>query len=86
MRKLPEERIKGHIKQDYAVFGEFYRTWVRKGIFRNLDLKGFSGVMRLLFYLVLHQDDYPPDEYRATKDIFANMLCDYVVVKQRSKK
>lgn len=80
MRKLPEEKIVNHMKQDYVIFEEFYRSWSEKGVFRKLDMKGFTGVMKLLFYLVVHQADYTPDEYRATKDIFIDMLCEYLVV------
>ncbi|MBN2532320.1 MAG: TetR/AcrR family transcriptional regulator [Spirochaetales bacterium] len=85
MRKLPGERIENHMKKDYSVFEEFYHSWCRKGILRKLDIKGFTGVMKLLFYLVVHQQDYTPDEYKATKDTFIDMLCKYLVI-ERSKK
>lgn len=81
MRKLPEERIRDHMKRDYAAFEEFYQLWSGKGIFRKLDLRGFTGVMKLLFYLVMHKADYTPDEYQATKEVFIDMLSDYLVVK-----
>ncbi|MBN1700142.1 MAG: TetR/AcrR family transcriptional regulator [Spirochaetales bacterium] len=81
MRKLPEKRIKDHMAQDYEVFETFYQTWNKKGVFRTLDMKGFTGVTKLIFYLVLHREDYTQEEYAATKAMFIDMLGDYLITK-----
>jgi len=79
MRKLPENRLAGHIQHDYAVFEDFYCTWRDKGVFKELNIKGFTGVMKLMFYLILHQTEYTNEEFEATKDIFVDMICEYIV-------
>jgi AcrR family transcriptional regulator len=81
LRKLPEHRIAEHMQHDNEVFIEFYNKWNRKGIFRDLDIKGFNGVMKLLFYLLVHKDEYTEDEFEATKNIFIDMLAEYLVIK-----
>lgn len=80
LRKLPEHRKNRHIQHDYEIFREFYRKWHKNGVFRDLNIKGFTGVMKLLFYFFLHKDEYPEDEFLATKNIFIDMLSEYIVI------
>jgi hypothetical protein len=48
-------------------------------VFRNADSKAFTGILKLLFYFNFHKPDYSPDEYRLTRELFMNMLCEYLV-------
>ncbi len=82
MRKLPEEKIAAHLNRDNNFSEEFYQTWSDQGIFRkDTDPKGFAGVMKLLFFLILHQPEYSPEEYAATKELFIEILSDYFISK-----
>jgi AcrR family transcriptional regulator len=85
MRKLPEEKFAAHLSRDNHFSEEFYQIWRDKGFFRNdLDPSGFAGVMKLLFYLVLHRREYSPESYRTTKELFIKMLCEYLIADERS--
>jgi AcrR family transcriptional regulator len=79
MRKLPEEKLAGHLRSDNSYFEEFYKNWKAKGVFRNVDPKGFTGIIKLFFYFFLHQADFAGDEFLLTKDLLIAMLCEYLV-------
>jgi AcrR family transcriptional regulator len=80
MRKLPEAKITAHLSRDNHFSEEFYQTWRDKDFFRkDLEPSGFAGVMKLLFYLVLHRQEYSPENYRATQELLIKMLCEYLI-------
>jgi len=81
MRKLPEEKITAHIHHDNDFSEEFYQTWRDKGVFKKeVDPKAFAGIMKLLFFLILHRQEYSTDEYLATKELLIKALCDYLII------
>jgi Transcriptional regulator len=80
MRNLPEEKAKDHQNRDDTYSEEFYLKWQESGIFKDVDPKGFAGLLKLLFYLILHKQNYTPAEFLATKELYVDMLCDYLVL------
>lgn len=79
MRKLPEKKVAEHMNRDYSAFEDLYRQWHEKGVFRDVDVNGFSGLFRMMFFLLMHKEEYPPKEYQAVKALFIDMLCGYLV-------
>jgi AcrR family transcriptional regulator len=79
MRNLPEEKTSAHQNRDDNFSEEFYLKWREQGIFKDVDPKGFAGLLKLLFYLILHKQNYTEAEFLATKKLYINMLCDYLV-------
>jgi AcrR family transcriptional regulator len=79
LRKLPEDRVAAHLSHDNEYFDEFFIKWKNKGIFKDRDPKGFTGTIKLIFYFVIHQSDYSPDEFKAAKEFLIDMLCDFIV-------
>jgi AcrR family transcriptional regulator len=79
MRSLPEDTINAHHSHDDNFSEDFYTSWKAQGIFREADPKGFAGLLKLLFYLILHKEDYDEAQFYATKELYINMLCDYLI-------
>lgn len=79
IRNLPPKKAKAHQKRDDTFSEEFYLKWREFGIFKNVDPKGFAGLLKLLFYLILHKQNYTSAEFLATKKLYIDMLCDYLV-------
>ena len=79
IRKLPEEKLAGHMGKDYAAFEDFYRDWKDRGIFKDIDVKAFVGILKLMFYLILHKSDSTPEEFNSTRELYIDMLCEYLI-------
>lgn len=79
MRSLPKETINAHHSHDDNFSKEFYMSWKAQGVFREADPKGFAGLLKLLFYLILHKEDYEESEFYATKELYIDMLCNYLI-------
>lgn len=79
MRNLPKEKTNTHHNRDDNFSEEFYLKWRERGLFKAVDPKGFAGLLKLIFYLIQHKQNYTEAEFLATKNLYITILCDYLV-------
>lgn len=79
LRKIPEERVMAHLKRDDAFVTQVLDTWQREGVRFTHDPKTVSGLMKALFFVGLHKDDFGPDAYPATMELLFDMIAERLV-------
>ena len=78
LRKLPREKTAVHLGRDNSFSEEFYAQWKRKGRLAAVNPKGFAGIMKLAFFLMLHKQEFTDEEFLATRNLYIAVLCDYL--------
>ncbi len=72
--RLPPERLAAHQKFDDQVLLKELGHWVDRGILDGADLPALPGVIRSLFILALHREDYEPGTYAPAVRLIAEAL------------
>ena len=79
VRKLPFERIQAHVNNDDAFVATFIDKWRAGGREMAHDPRTVSGLMKALFFVSLHKDDFGPDAYPGTMDTLIEAIAVYLV-------
>lgn len=79
LRKLPEERIAGHLSNDNKYLTAFYEHWAKKDVFRKNNPIAFAGLVKILFYFNLHKNEFDAEEFDATRELLINMISEFLV-------
>ncbi len=79
LRKLPEEQVTRHLRQDEAFVADLLEKWQRAGIKLRHNSKTISGLMKALFFVSLHKDDFGPEAYPETMDLLMDWVAEYLV-------
>ena len=82
VRKIPPERVQAHVNRDDAFVGEFMEKWKREGRTMRGDPQTVSGLMKALFFVSLHKDDFGKDVYPETMELLINLVADYLIEDQ----
>jgi len=65
-RRLPPERLAEGFQDDVAFAGRLIAAWAADGLAVRADAALLAGLMRSLFYVSLHADEFDPAIYPAT--------------------
>ena len=79
LRKLPPERVQEHIQNDDRFVAEFIESWEAQGHTFRYPAKSVSGLMKALFFVSLHKDDFGSDEYPDTMDLLIETIGDQLI-------
>ena len=79
LRKLPQERMQAEILDDDAFTAELIAQWEREGIAIDCDPRLVAGLIRALFFVGLHQDDFNQDVYPRMFDLLLDLVVGYLV-------
>lgn len=79
MRRLPDEQIAIALRNDDAFAVQLIERWAAEGITVRVEPRLLTGLMRALFYVVLHSDELPPDIAPAVIERMATMLATELV-------
>jgi AcrR family transcriptional regulator len=81
VRRLPEETLARHLKRDNDFGTAFYGEWRKSGVFREIAPDAFNGLMRTMFFLIIHRADLGP-QFGSTKEAFIDMISGYLVAEK----
>lgn len=79
LRKLPEEKIQNHIRNDDDFICHFIEQKKMEGVLKDYDAKTISGLFRALFFIGIHKDEIGEESYPALVDMLSAMIADYLV-------
>jgi AcrR family transcriptional regulator len=79
LRKLPEERMRAHVHKDDLFALEPIAEGRQANVLTQRDPKLVANLIKGLFFLSLHADDFGPDVYPDVIDIFVDLVAGYLV-------
>jgi AcrR family transcriptional regulator len=79
MRKLPEAKVQAHAHSDDVFVAQFMDKWKRQGVRIEGDPVMVSGLMKALFFVSLHKDDFGPGAYPQTMEVLIDLVAAYLV-------
>lgn len=79
LRRIPQERVMEHIERDDSFVDQVVETWQSQGVRFTKNPHAISGLMKALFFVSLHRDDFGQDIYPETMDLLFELVTDYLV-------
>ncbi len=76
--KVSPDRVMAHIRRDDAFVANMMEKWKREGLKIRQDPKAVSGLMKALFFVSLHKDDFGSDTYPDTMDLLIDLVSEYL--------
>jgi len=80
LRKLPPERVAAHLAEDNRFAEDFVHAWNATGVTLAAEPQIVAGLIRALFFVSLHEDEFGPDTYTPVIETFISLLAQYLVV------
>lgn len=68
-RQIPDQQASEHFDDDTAFGEQLLEAWRAAGLQPQVDAALFTGLMRSLFFVSLHEGDFAPDIYAASFDL-----------------
>jgi AcrR family transcriptional regulator len=78
-RKIPPEKFRRHQESTVAFLTRLVEQWQQDGIIRDYDPKVIVGVVKSLYFVVLHRDFIGEAIFRQVADLLIDSLVDYLV-------
>jgi AcrR family transcriptional regulator len=85
IHKLPPTILKKHMKRDQEYVTQYFDSWIKKGWMRKVDMKALNGLLLSLVYFVIHRDDLGGAEFNASKNLFIDMLTEYLIPEEENQ-
>jgi AcrR family transcriptional regulator len=63
LRRLPEEKVQTLLQKDYEFIRRLIAQWKKNNILIRCNAKMFANLMRALFFISLHEEDFDKDTY-----------------------
>jgi len=79
LRKLPEDLIQLNLNKDEIFVERLLGQWREQGVEIECDPALFLGLMRGLFFMSLHEQDFGPGTYPGVTDFFIDMIARQIV-------
>lgn len=79
MRKLPAEVKKNDMNSYLNEFLQYFKPWMKKGWMKKMQPQALKGIFMSFFYLVLHRADFSEVAYQAAKNVWIDMLSEYLI-------
>lgn len=79
VRKLPAERVRDHQRADDAFAADFATAWKARGVELRHEPRIISGLIRALFFVSLHEDDFGDGVYPDVIDMLTEVVADRLV-------
>lgn len=82
LRRLPPERVAAHLQGDDAYAESFAEAWAAQGITLALPPPLVSGLIRALFFVSMHEEEFAPETYPAVMAELTAMLADRLIMEE----
>jgi AcrR family transcriptional regulator len=79
-RKVPKEVFNKHLKEDQEDTTKFFIYWIDQGWMRKVDIKALNGILSALVSFVLRRQELDVENFKAIKELWINMLSDYLIL------
>jgi AcrR family transcriptional regulator len=79
LMKLPEERVQAHLKEDEAFAARLIQEWERRGAARESDPRMVSALVRTLFLVGLHKEEFGEGLYPRVIETLSELLAGHLV-------
>jgi AcrR family transcriptional regulator len=79
LRKLPPELLKLHESRQNAFAIEFAAAWEKSGVQLRVEPRLLAGLLRALFFVTLHENDYDEGMYESIVKAHIDMFIHYVL-------
>lgn len=79
LRRLPPERVAAHLQRDDRFAEAFAAAWANQGVTLALPPQLVAGLIRALFFVGLHEEDFSPGVYPQVIAELIEMLADRLV-------
>lgn len=83
LRKIPPEKVTAHINRDDAFVAQFIEKSKQEGLTIPHDPQVVSGLMKALFFVSLHKDDFGQEAYPQTMDLLIDLVGNYLVEEEK---
>src|SRR5262245_50386028 len=74
LHKLPPEQVQAHLSDDDAFAIEFIGAWKQAGITIDCEPRLLTGLIRALFFVSLHEDEFGADIYPKVIETLLDLL------------
>ncbi len=78
-RKLPQERVEEHLRMDNSFVENFISKWNQNGQLIPHDPVVVAGLMKALFFVSLHKEDFGSDAYPGTMELLIQIVVNYLI-------
>jgi AcrR family transcriptional regulator len=78
-RKLPPELHQAHQGRDDAFAAEFIAAWQRTGVAIDCEPSLVSGLIRALFFMSMHEQEFGEGVYPRVIDVYIDLLSHYLL-------
>jgi AcrR family transcriptional regulator len=78
-RKLPPATLQAHLGKDDAFAVEFAAAWRRAGVAFDCEPSLVSGLIRALFFVGMHEDEFGEGMYPRVIDVYIELLAGYLL-------
>jgi hypothetical protein len=75
----PSEKIEAHLHQDDSFAVDFIDAWKKAGVAIECDPKQVAGLIRALFFICLHEEDFGVGVYASVIELYIDLLSSYLV-------
>ena len=79
LRKLPEELVQANLNKDEIFVVRLLDQWRERGVQVECDPALFLGLMRALFFMSLHEQDFGPGSYPDVISFFIDLIAQQIV-------
>jgi len=79
LRKLPEEKIQNHMKNDDDFVIHFIEKLKNDGYIRDYKPRAVAALFRSLIYMILLKDEIAGDTFPELVELLADMISNYLV-------
>jgi AcrR family transcriptional regulator len=79
VRKLPEEKIRAHTRGDDMSAAELIGAWQRAGVAIEGDARMLANMLKALFFISLHEEDFDADVYPQLIETYVDLLAGHFV-------
>lgn len=78
-RKLPPATLQAHLANDTAFAERFKEAWLQAGVALNSPPEQISGLIRGLFFMSMHEDEFGAGIYPAVIQTYVELLARHLV-------
>lgn len=82
LRRLPPERVAAHLERDDTFAAIFAAAWAEQGVALALPPPIVSGLIRALFFVSIHKDEFTAGSYPAVIDELTALVAARLIPKE----
>lgn len=82
LRKLPEETLKEHMKNDQEDVSKYFSYWMDQGWMKRVEMEALNGLLLSLIHFIIHRDDFEGVNFEAATELWIDALASYLIIEE----